>query len=69
MDPRANASGQTPFDMNTVDLSYAELHDQTQEQPMIECRQQCTDHQRDITFINSDTSIRPLLHIIQISLN
>jgi hypothetical protein len=67
VDPRANASGQTPFDMNTVGLSCAELHDQIQEQPIMQATAN-TDHQIDITFINKDKSIR-LLHIIQISVN
>jgi hypothetical protein len=50
VDPRANASGQTPFDMNTVGPSYAELHDQTQERPVIECKQQCTQTIREIAL-------------------
>lgn len=41
-DPRANTSGQTPFGIDTVGPSYAELHDQIHEQPVIECKQQQT---------------------------
>lgn len=48
VDHQASASMQTPSDMYIVDLFYAKLHDQNQEQPAI-CEKEGTIRERVIT--------------------